>query len=393
MKKIKLIVLIIGIIGLAYFSLSYWGIFGGDNLELEYDTEKVVRGNIQTAITVDGSMVFDTWKLNFFESGTISKINVALGDKIKKGQVLAQLDASKENSKVQQSSADLNANILNKDTLSSDGVDYEIKKKAYEYAKDRLDAEDDLYDEYVDSAGKNSTQSLAQRVKVKLAEAEVANIKKQIEQVEAQYQNALYQVDKSAAALQQSRDNYLDYQIIAPVEGAIVAQINGTAGDIYINNQNTTAVPLMTLINPDSFWFEADVEDVDALKISDDMKAYVSLDVYPDRKFDGKVIFVSPLAELDSNDLATYKVVIAIDSADIKLLSDMTGSADLVSSEARDVLMISNMAVKNKLGKQTVIIKKDGNFEEREVETGFTNGKSVEIKSGLSVGDEIVIIK
>jgi len=393
MKKIKLIVAVIIVIGLGYFSLSYFGILGNNNAELEYKTEKVTKGNIQTAIAVDGNIVFDTWKLNFFESGTINKINVALGDKIKKGQVLAQLDASKEDSKVQQSSAELSTSILNKNTLASDGVDYEIKKKAYEYAKDRLDAEDDLYDKYVDSEGKNSTQALAQRVKVKLAEAEVANIKKQLEQVEAQYQGALYQVDKSAAALQQSRDNYRDYQIVAPVDGAVVAQINGTAGDIYISNQNTTAAPLMTLINPDSFWFEADVEDVDALKISQDMKAYINLDVYPDRKFEGKVIFVSPVAELDSNDLATYKVVIAIDSTDVKLLSDMTGSADLVSSEVRDVLMISNVAVKNKLGKQVVIIKKDGNFEEKEVQTGFTNGKTVEIKAGLNVGDEIVIVK
>jgi HlyD family secretion protein len=392
MKKIKLLIVVVIIIGVGYFSLAYFGVFGYNSAELEYKTEKVTRGNIQTAITVDGSVIFDTWKLSFFESGIISKISVALGDKIKKGQILAQLDANREDSRIAQSTADLNSSILNKNTLANDGVDYEIKKKAYEYAKDRLDAEDDLYDEYVDAEGKNSTQALSQRVKVKLAEAEVANIKKQIEQVEVSYQSALYQVDKSTAALQQSQDNYNDYQLIAPIDGAIVAQINGTAGDIYIGGQNTAA-SFMTLINPDSFWFEADVEDVDALKISPDMKAYINLDIYPDREFAGKVIFVSPVAELDSNDLATYKVVIMLDDMNVKMLSDMTGSADLVSSEVRDVMMISNAAVKNKQGKQIVIIKKDGNFEEKEIQTGFTNGKTVEVKSGLSIGDEVVIVK
>jgi RND family efflux transporter MFP subunit len=392
MKKIKLAVAVIIIIGVGYFSLSYFGVFGNNDAKLEYKTEKVTKGNIQTAITVDGSIIFDTWKLNFFESGTISKISVALGDKIKKGQILAQLDASMEDSMTAQSTADLNLSILNKNTLANDGVDYEIKKKAYEYAEKRLDAEDDLYDEYVDAEGKNSIQALAQRVKVKLAEADVANIKKQLEQVEASYQGALYQVDKSTAMLQQSQDNYKDYQLIAPIDGAIVAQINGTVGNIYVSNQNTTS-SLITLINPDSFWFEADVEDVDALKISPDMKAYINLDIYPDREFAGRVIFVSPVAELDSNDLATYKVIIMLDEMDVKMLSDMTGSADLVSSEVRDVLMISNAAVKNELGKQIVIIKKDGNFEEKEIQTGFTNGKLVEVKSGLNVGDEVVIVK
>ena len=392
MNKVKLVIAII-IIGLGYFSLSYFGIFGNNDAKLEYKTEKVTKGNIQTVIAVDGNIVFDTWKLNFFESGTISHVDVALGDQTKKGQVLAQLDTSKEDRKVRQSIAELNASILNKNTLDFDGVDYEIKKKAYEYAKDKLDAEDDLYDKYVDNEGKNSTQALAQRVKVKSAESEVANIKKQLEQVEAQHQSALYQVDKSAAILQQSKDNYKDYQIIAPIDGAIVAQINGVTGDIFSSNQNTATTSFMTLIDMDSFWFEANVEDVDALKISEDMKVYINLDIYPNRKFEGKVIFVSPVAELDSNDLATYKVVISIDSSDVKLLSDMTGSADLVSNEVRDVLMISNMAVKDNLGKKMVIVKKDGNFEEKEVQTGFTNGKLVEVKSGLNIGDEIVIVK
>jgi multidrug efflux pump subunit AcrA (membrane-fusion protein) len=123
------------------------------------------------------------------------------------------------------------------------------------------------------------------------------------------------------------------------------------------------------------------------------MKAYIKLDAYPEREFAGDVVFVSPVAELDSNDLATYKVMIAFDGADVKLLSDMAGSADLVSSEVRDVLLISSAAVKNKSGRQMVIVKKDGNFEEKEIQTGFTNGKQVEIKSGLNAGEEIVIIK
>ncbi len=392
MKKIKILISVIVVAGVGYAALSYFGVLGSKVAKLEYATEKVARGNIQTALSVDGSVLFDTWKLGFLESGVINKLNVKLGDSIKKGQILAQLDTSSEDNKLAQAKADLNASVLNKDNLSADGVDYAIKEKAYEYAKKRLSAEDDLYDEYVDAEGKNSTQALAQKVKVKLAEADVANIKKQLEQVEASYQSALYQVDKNSAAYQQSRNGYGDFQIVAPVDGAMVAQINGAVGSIYLNNQNAAA-PFITLINSQSFWFEANVEDVEALKITADMKAYIKLDAYPEREFAGDVVFVSPVAELDSNDLATYKVIIAFDGAEAKLLSDMAGSADLVSSEVRDVLLISSAAVKNKSGHQMVIVKQDGNFAEKEVQTGFTNGKQVEIKSGLSAGEEVVIIK
>jgi multidrug efflux pump subunit AcrA (membrane-fusion protein) len=55
--------------------------------------------------------------------------------------------------------------------------------------------------------------------------------------------------------------------------------------------------------------------------------------------------------------------------------------------------MISSAAVTNKQGKQLVIIQTEDGFEEREIQTGFTNGKKVEIVSGLKSGEVVVIIK
>jgi len=389
--KVRIILLLLIIAGAAYGGLVYFGMLGKETVEIEYKTEKVAKGNIQAAFSVDGKVVFDTWELEFINSGTIEKINVALGDTVKKGQVLAQVNASIEDDRLAQAQAGLNTSILNQERLSSDGVDYEIKKKAYESAKDSLDAENDLYDEYVSQSGKDSTQALAQKVKVRSAEADVDNAKKQLEQVKVSRQAAAYQVDEDNAAYSQVRKNYADYQIVSPVSGAQVAQINGTAGNVFSSNQGTE--PFIVLADPDSFWFEAYVEDVDALKITPDMKAYIKLDAYADREFEGKVIFISPIAEIDANDLATYKVVISMEKGEAKLLSDMAGSANLISQEVRDVLMVSNAAFKNKQGKQMVIVKKEGGFEEKEVQVGFTNGKQAEIISGLSAGDEVVIVK
>lgn len=395
MKKAKVIKIVgVIVIGLVVYSIVYFGFLKKDTPELEFTTEKVVKGNIQSSISVDGTIVFDTWNLEFLNSGIVQTINVELGDEVKKDQVIAVLDASVESNRIAQSTADLNASIANRDRISEDGIDYKLQEEKYDAAKDKEDAEDDLYDEYVDLYGKDSIQALSQKVKKESAEDDVEIAKKQLEQVKVSYDNAQYQVDKSSAAYRQSLQVYDDYKIIAPVSGAVVAQINGTQGSVIFNSSNSGATdPFIVLVDPDSFWFEAYVEDVEALKITPDMKAYITLDAYPNEEFEGHVIFVSPVAELDSNDLATYKVIIAVDDIEEQLLSDMFGSAELVSEEVRDVLMISSAAVTNKNGKKVVIIKTSKGFEEKEVQTGFTNGKKVEITSGLKLGDEIVIIK
>ncbi|XLQ20726.1 MAG: efflux RND transporter periplasmic adaptor subunit [Candidatus Moraniibacteriota bacterium] len=395
MKKAK-VIKIVGIIvtiSLIAYGIIYFGFLKKDVPELEYTTEKVIKGNIQSSISVDGTIVFDTWNLEFLNSGIVQTIDVELGDEVKKDQVIAVLDASAESNRIAQSTADLNASVANRDRMSEDGVDYELQKKKYSASKDKADTEDDLYDEYVDQYGKESTQALSQKIKKESAEDDVKITKKQLEQVEVSYDNAQYQVDKSSSAYQQSLQAYDDYEITAPVSGAIIAQINGTEGSVILNNNNSTTEPFIVMVDPDSFWFETYVEDVEALKITPDMKAYITLDAYPNEEFEGRAIFVSPVAELDSNDLATYKVIIAVDDIEEQLLSDMFGSAELVSEEVRDVLMISSAAVTNKNGKKIVIIKTSNGFEEKEVNTGFTNGKKVEITSGLKLGEEIVIIK
>lgn len=365
-----------------------------DSEEIKYHTLKATRGDIQSSFSVDGKMVLDTWKLKFLNSGVVKEIKVKLGDKVKKGQLLAVLDTSAEQAKIAQAQADWQAALVDSSQMAEGGIEYKIKKKIYSNAKDKLEAEDDLYDEYVDEYGKESAQALAQKVKVKAAEAEVKVAKKQLEQLQEEYKVSSYRVSKEKAAYQQARQNLTDYRIVSPVDDAVVAQINGTAGSVVINSNNNTTDPFIVLADGDNYWFEASVEDVEALKIKEGMKVYINLDAYPDDELPGKVLFVSPVAELDANDLASYKVIIELEPTEKIFLSDMMGEAKLVSQEVKDVLKIPGEALVNKGGRQYVIVRDPaGGFQEKEVQTGFTNGREVEITSGLQEGDEVVVIE
>jgi len=390
-KKKGIILLLIAVAAAGYFFMRFRQ---DDSEEIKYHTLKATRGDIQSSFSVDGKMVLDTWKLKFLNSGVVKEIKVKLGDKVKKGQLLAVLDTSAEQAKIAQAQADWQAALVDSSQMAEGGIEYKIKKKIYSNAKDKLEAEDDLYDEYVDEYGKESAQALAQKVKVKAAEAEVKVAKKQLEQLQEEYKVSSYRVSKEKAAYQQARQNLTDYRIVSPVDDAVVAQINGTAGSVVINSNNNTTDPFIVLADGDNYWFEASVEDVEALKIKEGMKVYINLDAYPDDELPGKVLFVSPVAELDANDLASYKVIIELEPTEKIFLSDMMGEAKLVSQEVKDVLKIPGEALVNKGGRQYVIVRDPaGGFQEKEVQTGFTNGREVEITSGLQEGDEVVVIE
>jgi multidrug efflux pump subunit AcrA (membrane-fusion protein) len=68
----------------------------------------------------------------------------------------------------------------------------------------------------------------------------------------------------------------------------------------------------------------------------------------------------------------------------------MAGEVEIISKEVLNVVKIPNTTVKRESGKSMVYLKTDSGTEKREVELGFTNGKEVEVKSGLENGQVLI---
>lgn len=119
------------------------------------------------------------------------------------------------------------------------------------------------------------------------------------------------------------------------------------------------------------------------------MKARIMLEALPDQEILGTVSYVSRLATIDSNDLSTYKVIIIFNNADQKLLDGMLGEVEIISKESTDVFKIPNSAVKREGNQAVVYIIENNQLIKSPVELGFTNGKEVEVISGLSSGQSV----
>lgn len=115
-----------------------------------------------------------------------------------------------------------------------------------------------------------------------------------------------------------------------------------------------------------------------------------TFNAYPTQTFQGTVTQVQ-LAPIAANPVE-YSVYASIETQDALLLEGMTFSAQLIQKQVKNVLCLSNKAIQLKDGKQIVLIMDDeGNILEREIQTGFSDGRNSEILSGLSDGDVVYV--
>jgi len=327
-KKLIFVVLIILAAGLS------WYLIAGRSEEEIVKTAKVDKGNVSISISVDGRTVIKRQDLAFEIGGVIRGINVKEGDVVKPWQTLAYLDVREAQKTLENTLRD--------------------------YSKVRNDFEEGNRTTY---DGLVVTETI-----VRILEKNQWDLEKAVVDVE------LITLARNKAYL---------YSSISGTVGAVNFQV-GENVSTQINN------PVITIVDENSFHFETYVEDLDVVKIKKDMAVRMTLEALDDEEFTGRVVFISPLAKVDSNGLATYKVTIEFDEIGESMFDGFVGEAEVISKEVVDVLKVSNTAIVREDNKSVAYVYKNGQKEKRVVELGFTDGKEVEVKSGLSLGDVVV---
>lgn len=111
----------------------------------------------------------------------------------------------------------------------------------------------------------------------------------------------------------------------------------------------------------------------------------------PDNTISGRVVEKN-LVPTQGTEGVTYTVKIAFDEPQEELLQGMTCSVKFIQKRVENVLTLANKAITLTDGKQTVIVQlADGSHEEREIKTGFSDGRTSEVTSGLTAGEIVVV--
>ncbi len=223
-----------------------------------------------------------------------------------------------------------------------------------------------------------NTSSL-KRAQEQLALKKAGSTQQQIDAQAAQLRSAQAQL-QSAQAL------YAKTLITSPING-IVSKVDVMAGEIA-----SPSTPVISLISAANYEVESYISETDIAKIHVGQTVQITLDAYGKTNiFPATVTSVDP-AETVFEGVSTYKAKFQFLQNDERIKSGMTANLTIQTDKRDGVIVIPQQAIYLKNGEKMVKVRIGSRDEERVVQTGSINNEGeIEIKSGLSSGDQIIV--
>jgi HlyD family secretion protein len=296
-------------------------------------TAAVIRADVTSVVSATGTikpvnMVDVSSKI----TGLIKETKVQENDVVKAGQVLIVLDDSRLQAQVTQY----------RERLANAQANFERNSR-------------------LNKIGAVSDQQLdASRMEYKVAQAN--------------YDEASSQLD--------------DTVIRAPIDGVVIGKPI-PAGQTVAQGLSNPMV-ILTVADLSKMQIETQVDESDIGKVAVGQKATFTVDAYPGKVFTGVVSSVSQKATVQQN-VVYYGVIIDVDAGDRELKPTMTARVSVAVGESKNALTVPLAAVKTNKNQQYVVIMKNGQATNVNVTTGLTSDERVEITSGLTDGDQVVV--
>ncbi len=311
--------------------------------------------------------------------GIVESVNVELGQRVKKDSVLFVLEQDDISKGVWQADASVNLAIRGieqaKNALETAMANYELTKERIDKAVMDLERTRELYDQGAISKSQLEQAELA----ASSNQLEVAE--RQVNQAEIAVRQAEEQLNQAQISHSQAVDNVDNTVVKAPMEG-IISTLNVKKGQLASSGQ--VAVSMVDL---DRVYVQIDLTEDVVNRLELNQKARVKIPAAFEGERDSVIEYISPTADVGNK---LYSVKIYIENEDKKIRPGMNGEVNLNLEEIEDVIAVNTNAVLDEDGEDVVYVVEDNRAVRRVVQLGFDNGEYVEIREGLSQGEELV---
>lgn len=302
--------------------------------KIEYTTADVQRGNLAQTVSVTGTLNPDRqYELAFKNTGTVTEMNVDVGDSVFKGQRLAKIDAGTLLSQQRQAEAEVK---VQKKTL------FNMERRRTSYTEAQRDA---------------------QKAKVKESQAGVDIINDQLK----------------------------DLVIYSPIDGVVLKRFANVGDTTFVNAARSTSI--LTVAPAGDLVIESNIPESDIVKIKLGQKAAISFDALTrDDIFSGEISEIDPASTI-IQDVVYYTVKLRLANLDEKLKPGMSANIDVHTAEKNEILTIPLRAVEIEGSQKSVqVLNSDGLTTTKvKIETGLEGDEGmVEVKSGLQEGQKVV---
>ena len=356
------------LIGGACLSASGYGgyhlIAGGDTMPT---TEVMVRADLASVVRATGQIrPLHEVEVGTQASGQLRALRVKLGDRVTRGQLLAEIDPELPENELRDRQAKLQAAVARGQAARTEQAQ---KQKAWERVRAlrRVEA---------------SSQEDLERAQAALEVRQAVLREREIEVLSARIG-----VDRAKARLAQTR-------IIAPMDGEVVA-IAIKEGQTVVAAQ--TAQVIMTLADMTRMTVETHVSEADITRVAPGQPVSFSVLAEPFRRIDGVLREVEPSPAKPVRDTSRaiyYNALFDVDNATGLLRSRMTADVTIVRQRVSAALSVPLSAVIDLRDgdRGQVRVVEGGRVRTRDVEFGLRNDLRIEVRKGLREGDRVVVV-
>jgi HlyD family secretion protein len=302
------------------------------NDQPKYFTTKVDRGDIRQIVESTGTInAVTTVQVGSQVSGTISRLNADFNSRVKKGQVVAQIDPSLFEGSLLQAKADLadaKANVIASQANLAKAQASALQARA----------------DYERTAGLAKEGVLSQQ-QLDLAKATADSDDSAVAAAKATITQAVAQVQQKQAAVTVAQTN-LDYTTIhAPIDGTVIARSVDVGQTVAASLQAPTLFTIAQDLTKMQVYVSTDESDVGMIRTGQVVSFKV--DAFPKDTFTGRVSQVRLNATTVQN-VVTYNTIIDFDNPDLKLFPGMTAYVTIPVANAQSALRVPNGALRYK---------------------------------------------
>jgi membrane fusion protein, macrolide-specific efflux system len=365
-------------------------------------TTAVEPGTLIVRASADGQTeADDTYDVYPEVSGTVERVDVAVGDKVKAGDTLFTLDAASLREAVRQANASL---AQSKQQVASANQQLQQAKLQKLQAENNLDKLESL----TGTMTASDAQIAEAKRSVTVAKASMSSANASLSSANVSHRNA-------EASYADARSDLKKATVVAPAAGTVTAvtiaeggsastgggssgssagtssKASSSAGGASSSAAGSSGSSAPVTISDSSVLITTvQVNEVDIADVKAGQEATVTFDAAAGLAIPGKVRWVSPNS-LTTGNVRTYDVEIDLAEQNQRLRPGMTASADIATLKLEDVLLIPKTAVRvDGASKFVTIVKADASQEKRTVTTGRSDDTNVEVRSGLKVGEKIL---
>ena len=338
--------------------LIWWSPWKGEDAPPP-ETVAVGRGSLKVTVSALGTLQ----PLQFVDVGTqvtgqLRKLHVVIGQAVKKGELIAEIDPTLFESRVGQTSAQ----IINSKALLAD------RRAQLALATQRVQRNRTLID-----------SDAVSRQELEASEAAYEQAQAAVKAIEAQ-------IGQQSAALTFDSTNLRYTKIFAPMDGTVVS-LTARQGQTLVAAQQAPVI--LRIADLGTMTVQAEVSEADISRIKVGTAASFNTLGLPDRRWAGAVRQILPTPETVNN-VVLYKVLFDVDNPDAALLPQMSAQVSFLLEKVDDVLVIPAKALLPGRPPRVQVMEQ-GKPVERKVKLGLETRKEVQVVEGLREGETLVL--